>query len=74
MLKQKLPSRKQCVGITIQVIPLVKSVPTARGDLDRVVKPVGSLYAVDGDFLILAFLSKKGPRASRYTVSYALFL
>ena len=31
-----------------------KSVPTARANLNRVVKPVGSLYAVDGDFLIVA--------------------
>ena len=38
-----------------------KLVPTAQGNLNRVVKPVGGLYAVDGDFLIVACLSKKGP-------------
>jgi len=38
------------------------SVLTAQGDLNRVVKLVGSLYAVDGDFfLIVACLSKKVP-------------
>ena len=58
--QQLLPCFEQVtVGITTQVILLGKSVPTARGDLNRVVKPVGNLYAVDGDLIDSSLFSNK---------------